>query len=94
MNCEDDENFEYNDELNFLIDRFDLKEKKPNYILPKEEIFAKASTQLLVLSKLGMHRMNFQAQKGRKRKEINSICVRIDYGVPIADGDALREHRE
>jgi hypothetical protein len=32
MNCEDDENFEYNDELNFLIDRFDLKEKKPNFM--------------------------------------------------------------
>jgi hypothetical protein len=32
IQCEDDENFEYNDELNFLIDRFDLKEKKPNFM--------------------------------------------------------------
>ncbi|KAL0486599.1 hypothetical protein AKO1_001404 [Acrasis kona] len=28
----EDDTFEYNDELNFLINRFDIKEKKPNFM--------------------------------------------------------------
>ncbi|KAF0983971.1 hypothetical protein FDP41_007886 [Naegleria fowleri] len=32
--CEEDENFEYNDELNFLISNFDLSEEEKNKFMP------------------------------------------------------------